>query len=174
MAENMADLQTSSLDKEDWINTYGSHELLIAFTQGYECHQEYLSQRLKMEFPRFNIVLKNRYKRVDMPSSVELKACYKWENSFVVDSYLGRRVVIPNWLGEYDLVSKATILDGNNFLIKKLTDRNTIVLTNVVLPFALVISIPMICILQFQIQELHQIQKFFDRGGTCSIIRQNR
>ncbi len=92
MTENLI-VQTTNiiidlnLDKDTWIYTYGSPNLQQVRTFGYDCQQQYLKERLKAEYPGFEVNLGSEAKKLDFPPMYAIRESLKWSDAYIAKQY---------------------------------------------------------------------------------------
>ena len=95
------------LDKDTWIYTYGSAELQQVRSFGYDCDNRYLKERLKVEYPGFEINLGSNANKLDCPPMYAIQESLKWHDAYVAKQYLrGEVIAIENYLGKYQIIKR--------------------------------------------------------------------
>lgn len=104
--ENPSELDT----KSSWIATHGSSELQSIYNAGYSSDEAYAIERIKFDYPGFQVAPSFGYDRADSPHAYIFAAtleypksyCYSWVNTtgIAIDNYLGKhqifkRIEIP-------------------------------------------------------------------------------
>lgn len=103
----MSNIECIELDKDDWIYLYGSSRLQVARTQGYECSELYLKERLKSEYPGFKINNGSKATRVDLPPVYAMQESLKWDDAYVAKQHNdGECIALDNYLGRYQIIKK--------------------------------------------------------------------
>jgi hypothetical protein len=101
----VSNIEHIDIDKDDWIYLYGSSRLQTARTQGYECKELYLKERLKSEYPGFKINERSKATRLDLPPVYAMKESLKWENAYIGNQIIdGECIAIDNYLGQYQII----------------------------------------------------------------------
>jgi hypothetical protein len=100
-------IENIDLDKDDWIALYGSSHLKMARTQGYECGELYLKERLRSEYPGFKINELSKATKLDLPPVYALKESLKWDNAYVAEQLTkGECLAVDNYLCKYQIIKR--------------------------------------------------------------------
>lgn len=120
------DSESYEQSKAAWIAKAGSSHLRLGFARGYSMQEEYLRERLEVEFPGRHVVVDPRAelgRPIDSPTTVSLDVLIcveseldlkgvQYDSAEIVDllvplwagpSRIGLAVVVRGWLGRHDV-----------------------------------------------------------------------
>jgi hypothetical protein len=100
-------------EKLDWISLHGSSELKAMIDAGYESNTKYVLERLKIDYPDFNLISDRRIKKADTPPIGYLEKYGSIEGSYCGVHYISDDryyIVIDEYLGKHQIAKQIEII----------------------------------------------------------------
>jgi hypothetical protein len=104
-------------EKLNWISLHGSSELKAMIDSGYKSNTKYVLERLKIDYPDFNLISDRRIKKADTPPIGYLEKYGSIEGSYCGVHYISDDryyIVIDKYLGEHQIAKQIEIIPKTN------------------------------------------------------------